>query len=355
MPYKIVVTAKLSDYKLYTKLAGIIENATFAKVILVRKTPLLGYNKIVNINPRFRCCKILPLYELWRCLTLVRICRQQKIDAILGIQLILHGLQARIVGWLSNTPVILSVIGNDFNTHLIAPWSRFLLRPFVIGANSITVMGNDSKRVIKNLGVSEERIFVVQNYHIDTRFKYKRQVFRWDILFIGDLVPRKRVDNLIKVLAELDENLTLAIVGDGPERKKLQTLVRKLDLMKRISFVGNVQNVEDFFNQSKILVLPSHKEGVPAVAVEAMYTGTPSVLPNVNDIPTFFESGKGCELFIPNKDGELARCIKTILLDNIVYQRYCQDCLEWSNQYKRQWSKQQLAKKWQTILESSLY
>jgi len=202
MHMNILVTAGLSDYKLSTKLIGVLENSEVDKIYLVRKEPLNINNKVININPQFRILKRLPFYELWRLITMLHLVRKNDIGVIVGIQLIIHGIQAGVVGYLTGRPSVLSVIGKDVHQYLASGLKRRFLGPIVKNMRCITVMGDQSRDVIRSLPFEAGRIFTLQNLHDRARFVPANVPKQWDLVFVGDLIPRKCVDHLIDAVAK---------------------------------------------------------------------------------------------------------------------------------------------------------
>lgn len=70
-------------------------------------------------------------------------------------------------------------------------------------------------------------------------------------------------------------DLKLLIVGDGPEKKTLQTLIRNLDLESRVILSGHSENLYEIYDNAKFCVLYSHAEGFPNTLVESISFGTP--------------------------------------------------------------------------------
>jgi glycosyltransferase involved in cell wall biosynthesis len=352
---KTLVTAGLSDYKLSTKLVGILENPEVDKVYLVRKEPLREprnrHNKIININPQFRVLKCSPFYELWRFLTMLHLARKSDIRVIVGIQLIIHGIQAGVIGFLTGRPSVLSVIGKDVHQYLATGLRRRFLSPIVKNMQCITVMGEQSKEIIRSLPVDEGRIFTLQNLHDRGRFFPVDVPKQWDIVFVGDLIPRKCVDHLVDAVAELsNKSISVAIVGDGSLRRSLEKKIVAMNLSGQFEFVGAVANVEDYLNKSRILVLPSKVEALPAVAVEAMYCGVPAVLSNVCDISTYFENGHGCLLYEHGDVKRLASHIEQLLGNPDYYDQMCQATQKWSERHCGDWEVATQRQVWQKIL-----
>jgi glycosyltransferase involved in cell wall biosynthesis len=99
-----------------------------------------------------------------------------------------------------------------------------------------------------------------------------------DLLFVGRLVPVKRVDLLLEAVAQAD-SACLEIVGDGPELDRLQALAVRLGVDDRVSFAG-VLDHEKVLRRvavADVLVLASSHEGLPHVVLEALVAGTPVV------------------------------------------------------------------------------
>lgn len=97
------------------------------------------------------------------------------------------------------------------------------------------------------------------------------------LVFVGRLVPQKNVELAIQALLHLPSDFTLRIVGDGPERARLEGLVQRLALSGRVRFAGHVRDVSSHLAASDIFLLPSRYEGYPAAAVEALAAGLPIV------------------------------------------------------------------------------
>jgi glycosyltransferase involved in cell wall biosynthesis len=102
----------------------------------------------------------------------------------------------------------------------------------------------------------------------------------FDVIFAGRLIREKRVDLLIKAIAEV--NATCAIIGEGPEGSTLKKLTAEQDIENRISHIDfqPYARVISLFKASKIFVLPSHREGFGMAALEAMACRLPVITVN---------------------------------------------------------------------------
>ena len=104
-----------------------------------------------------------------------------------------------------------------------------------------------------------------------------------DVIFVGRLLAHKGVDLLLHALDLLSGGgryLTAAIVGDGPERKRLEQLCCQLGLGSRVKFLGNISDLSLFslLKASKVLALPSRREGFGLTVLEANACGVPAVV-----------------------------------------------------------------------------
>lgn len=103
---------------------------------------------------------------------------------------------------------------------------------------------------------------------------------KFDIIFVGRLIKDKRVDLLL--LAVKDLNLKIAIIGDGPEKNRLISLAHELGL-DNVFFKGFLDKDEDIYSymkSSKMLVLPSVREGFGIVVLEALACGCKVITSN---------------------------------------------------------------------------
>lgn len=108
------------------------------------------------------------------------------------------------------------------------------------------------------------------------------------LLSVGNLVRVKGHDVLIESLAAAgaDAPWHLKLVGNGPERDRLQRQAQRLGVGSRVSFVGSVphERLGDWYRAADLVVLPSRSEGIPNVLLEAMACGTPFVATRVGGV-----------------------------------------------------------------------
>ncbi len=98
---------------------------------------------------------------------------------------------------------------------------------------------------------------------------------------ISNFSPIKNLKFLLEVIRQVvkqDETWRFLFVGDGPWKLKLEEKLYKIGLSKYCIFVGFSAQVNDFLNAADIFLLPSIKEGLPVVSIEAQVCGLPCLL-----------------------------------------------------------------------------
>lgn len=167
--------------------------------------------------------------------------------------------------------------------HVRLYWMRRLVDHFV-------AISLENRRVMLESGVPSDRISSIPN-GLDLGFfrppsPQERRAVRAEhgyevddvvVLYLGRLIPRKRVDLLLHALAAQKgaNNVKGLIVGDGPAMEHLGTLVTELGLDARMRFAGSVSNVRDYYWMSDIFLLPSMFEGNSVALLESMACGMP--------------------------------------------------------------------------------
>jgi len=133
----------------------------------------------------------------------------------------------------------------------------------------------------------------------------------------GRLSPEKGHHILLEAMARLgaDIPVRLLLVGDGPERKNLETQAEMLGISNRVIFAGQQDNMRDWYEAIDLFVLPSLSEGLPFVVLEAMALGKPVLASRVGAVPEVIDEGVNGWLLPPGDAELLATSIASLLKD----------------------------------------
>jgi glycosyltransferase involved in cell wall biosynthesis len=151
--------------------------------------------------------------------------------------------------------------------------------------------------------------------NLDTFFNTKKDYSNINILFVGQLIKKKGVYELIYAFHKINStpglkiNLKLDIIGNGIERNNLIDLIKKLNLEKKISIFSinsdNTALAYQYF-KSDIFCLPTFSEGFPRVIYEAMHFSIPIVTTKVGQIPSLIKDEENGIFCITGSSDSLA-------------------------------------------------
>lgn len=123
------------------------------------------------------------------------------------------------------------------------------------------------------------------------KVEQKYESFKYRLCSTGTINQRKGQRIIIEALAatkkDKREQIHLALIGEGPERVRLEKLVNDYGLAKNVTFEGLIENsqVYKYLYQNNIYILMSNNEGLPISIIEAMRTGLPVISTKISGIP----------------------------------------------------------------------
>ncbi len=130
---------------------------------------------------------------------------------------------------------------------------------------------------------------------------------------IAELHRNKGLPYLIEAVRKLPKTTSLIILGEGEERTHLESLIRREHLQERVFLTGFTLNASTLLKAFDVFVLPSIKEGVPSVLLEAGKAGVPIVATDVGGIPEIIENKKEGLLVPPKNPPALTEAIQALL------------------------------------------
>ena len=138
------------------------------------------------------------------------------------------------------------------------------------------------------------------------------------LLCVGRLIPDKGFDLAIAALVSVRESfpcVRLIIAGDGPERRALEEQVTHRNLSRSVEFLGWVppDQVSKLLNRATAVLMPSHREGLPSVAIEGALMARPIIATQVGGIPEVVINERTGLLVSEGDHEALARAILNLL------------------------------------------
>jgi len=130
--------------------------------------------------------------------------------------------------------------------------------------------------------------------------------------FIGRLDKQKGIYNLLDAFIRLSSfysNIFLEIAGKGKEEKKIKSKIPE-NLLSRINFRGNIEDINSFYKSIDVLIICSESEGGPLVLLEAMATGVLVITNEVGIVPEIIQNNLNGRLLMDNSPEEICRVMK---------------------------------------------
>ncbi|MBF0385592.1 MAG: glycosyltransferase family 4 protein [Candidatus Omnitrophica bacterium] len=138
---------------------------------------------------------------------------------------------------------------------------------------------------------------------------------------IARLSEVKGQDILIRAfkrVSEVQQNVMLALVGEGKFEDELKKLAVSLKLEDKIKFIPTVNRTADILQMFDVFVMPSRQEGLGLGIMEALASGLPVVASNIGGIPSLIENNVTGLLFEPGDDEQLAYALIRLIDDKVL-------------------------------------
>lgn len=148
-----------------------------------------------------------------------------------------------------------------------------------------------------------------------------------EILCVGRLTPAKGqavLLNACRLLRDRGVSFHLTLVGDGPDRERLESLAQRLGITDAVHWAGAVgqHEIQSYYERATLFVLPSFAEGLPVVLMEAMAKGVPCVSTRITGIPELIRHGENGLLVAPADVEGLADAIEQLLREPSTRERF---------------------------------
>lgn len=348
----ILIAARLnSEYKLKTTLRPLVEMEGVEHIYLVRRTPV-DIPKTTCYCPPGILSRFILTTELYRLVTIFRLCAFKKVHVLMGIHFILHCVYTALAKMVFRIPLVMLIIESPdkYKSH---PLFNFFLRR----ADLIGVRGSHSRQYIADTArIDAGRIFITPDVHdFDKAPAPADKTKKYDLIFIGYYTEAKRIDVLLEVMHELRDRLPqvrLALIGDGPLREMVCDTIDRLGLRETVDRLGFVESIYPYLHQSRVFIMTSQTEGLPTVLLEAMGCGLPFIVPDVGDMRDFAVHEENALLYEPLNVSQCVDACERVLRDPALYRRLALGTREMLAVKRQQHTPEAVRRLWQERLEA---
>ena len=174
-----------------------------------------------------------------------------------------------------------------------------------LGAKEVTVVPN---------GVDISIFYPADRSQVRKKLGYKPD--EKIIVSSSRLTPKNGMDYLIKAVANVP-NVKLVIIGDGEQRKSLESLISTLEVGERVSLLGYLEHskLPDYLNAADVFCRPSINEGFGISFIESMACRIPTIGTAVGGITDIIIDGKNGMLVPPEDVAALTKALKIVIKD----------------------------------------
>lgn len=242
-----------------------------------------------------------PPYELVLASKLVDVARYEQLDLLHVHYAIPHASAAYMAKMILreegiHLPVITTLHGTDI-TLLGRDASFEPVITFAINqSDAVTAVSNSLKNdTYKLFGVNKE-ISVIPNFVCLEQYDFERKAELREVhapngerilTHISNFRAVKRVEDIVRVFAEVRKKVPtkLIMVGDGPERSRVEQLCRELRTCEDVIMLGKLKNPTEVLGITDLFMLPSASESFGLAALEAMAARVPVISSNAGGLP----------------------------------------------------------------------
>jgi N-acetyl-alpha-D-glucosaminyl L-malate synthase BshA len=266
--------------------------------------PRLVFHEVVT--PRYPLFDDYPPYSLALSTKMVEVARHNHLDVMhvhyavpnatsaIVARLILNPQPLRVVTTLHGTDVTL--VGNDPNYLETTRWG-------IVESDAVTAVSEAMRRTtVEQLGI-QNHIDVVPNFIDPARFERARLLpgaRRWArpgeklLIHISNFRPVKRVLDVISIFERVHVRVPsrLLMVGDGPDRGKVEQYCREHGICHAITFIGSLPLIEEVLVGADLFLLPSETEAFGLAALEAMACEVPVIASRAGGLPEVVTEGE---------------------------------------------------------------
>lgn len=237
-----------------------------------------------------------------------------------------HEVKSDVIAYLAArlqaVPIVTTLhgwIGNSLKQRLLLKLDKRIVRGF---DRVIAVSRRIEEELIAS-GVPGDKLRLLHNAIVLERYRRTGQggtlveligkpVAKPVLASLGRLSPEKGHADLVKaidIVRRRGQNVSLVLIGDGPERSKLVQEITALGLQESVHLPGYIQEPQRLLEEIDLMVLPSHTEGLPNAALEALLMEVPVLATRVGGTPEVITDGDTGRLVPAHSPEALAEAI----------------------------------------------
>ena len=261
-----------------------------------------------TIQLKINRSKLNPFLDIFSMLKLVKIYKEINPDVLHHV-----ALKPVIIGSVSSFFIkekkVINALGGlgwlftskSRKAYIIVYLVKIILSK-ILKVGNVIVQNKYDKSLLRKIGLPDRNTHIIEGVGIDLK-KYKQKIISKskyiNISLIGRILEDKGINEFVEAakLIKLDEaykNINFTLVGKfdllNPSNID-KNQVEKWQSQNIINYIGWVSNINDYLQEVDVICLPSYREGLPHILVEAMASGLPII---TTDVP-------GCNSLVENK------------------------------------------------------
>lgn len=263
-------------------------------------------------------------------------------------------------------PVITTLHGTDItlvgNNPAFSPVVEFSINK----SDGVTAVSESLKQQTYDSFKIEKDIKVIYNFIDFNRFrKVNKDHFKKAIAPEGEKIlvhvsnfrKVKRIEDVIRTFQKVYEKVPckLLLVGDGPERNRMEEICRQIGLCHEIRFLGRQEMVEEVLAISDLFIMPSESESFGLAALEAMACQVPVISSNAGGLPEVNVENKTGFLSDVGDVDSLAQSTLKLLTDDAKLAEFRKNALAHAQQFSLDNILPQYENYYEEILKTSVY
>ena len=282
----------------------------------------------VNVTP-YPLFDPSPPYTLALATKMAEVAAYEKLDVLHVHYAIPHAISAYLAKQIlrSRIKVITTLHGTDITLvgrdESYLPITKFGIEE----SDGVTAVSQWLKEETARNFHTEKAIEVVPNFVDPARFRRAGSEFcntfsttgEKLVCHVSNFRPVKRVMDVVETFKRIAEKVPsrLLMIGDGPERSRVEAFARTHDLRDRVLFLGNVTNLEEVLGACDLFLLPSESESFGMAALEAMASEIVVIATNTGGLPEVVVEGEtGYLLEVGDVESMAARGIEILRDDD---------------------------------------